>query len=129
MMKEAVFYCESCNHPVPLESEVCPHCGSRFTAVQCPKCSFVGEAPQFVNGCPQCGYLSPEQKRTRVSARAATVDEVGARPARGVQKRLPAEPTKSIRRESRLPGWFYSLAAVLLLVVLAGLILLLFRLH
>ncbi len=126
-MKEAVFYCESCSRPVPLDAEICPHCGSRFTAVQCPKCSFVGEAPQFATGCPQCGYLAPEVRRTRVRPAPAASATGQAPPAQTIRREQPPRPKRGFRSQSRLPPWFYSFASLLLLLVLAGLIMLLLR--
>lgn len=123
-MKHAVFYCENCGKPVPLDAEECPHCGSRFTAVQCPQCSFVGAARLFSAGCPQCGYLSPDLTQRRAGVEVVQSEtkpaQSGAAP---VQRRGDAPgPTQPVRRyrkgSNRLPGWFYTLASIALLAAL-----------
>lgn len=118
----ATFYCENCGKPVPLDAEECPHCQSRFTAVQCPQCSFIGPSRLFSAGCPQCGYLStsmaslglrPPQRMSQANAVAQTAEE---------KSELPPV-TRSYRKSSnRLPGWFYTLASITLLVALIALI-------
>jgi len=55
-MKEARFFCEHCGKEVKASARVCTHCGSFFSAVRCPKCSFSGAGELFLHGCPRCGY-------------------------------------------------------------------------
>ncbi|MDR1866872.1 MAG: zinc ribbon domain-containing protein [Treponema sp.] len=63
-MGQPHFICDNCIKEVPQDAEVCPHCGKSFASVKCPACGFVGEAKQFYEGCPICGYLSlpPSEK-------------------------------------------------------------------
>ena len=129
-MKQASFFCDNCGKPVPLDAQECPHCGSRFTAVQCPQCSFVGKGELFSEGCPECGYLSPTTGSEPLvfAPNAAPNVEAGARkatPQDGGLKPLPAYRKST----SRLPGWFYSLTSLLLLAVLVVLLILFFRLQ
>lgn len=126
-MKQAAFYCENCGKPVPLDAEACPHCQSRFTAVQCPQCSFIGAARLFSAGCPQCGYLAPELARRQggggrpVPAGKAVGPEPGDKPRRN-DTREASTVTRSYRKSSsRLPGWFYTVASIVLLAALVAL--------
>ena len=120
-MKHAVFFCENCAKPVPLDAEECPHCHSRFTAVQCPECSFVGEARLFSSGCPQCGFLSKGSEA--VSAQPLGEGDFDLPPE--VQEPTPRR--SYLRSKNRLPGWFYTVASILLLIVLIGLGVILFK--
>lgn len=127
----AVFFCENCRKPVSLDAVECPHCGSRFTAVQCPRCSFVGKAKLFSGGCPQCGFLAP----------AASGPGDDAEPGVAKRRRAPSaaprsgatangragRPTRS-RRHNGLPGWFYATASILLALVLVALVVIILRL-
>ena len=80
---------------------MCPHCGSSFIAVGCPKCGYEGKASEFGDGCPSCGYLMGQNLRVSVA------------PSR--QKR---EATPMSRR-------FYRIAGLVLLALFAVLIVLL----
>jgi hypothetical protein len=113
-MKQATFFCENCGKPVPLDAEECPHCGSRFTAVHCPKCSFVGKATLFTAGCPRCGFLSsaPTERNSRAEKREAPL---GRREKGSLRLGACRGGT------SHLPGWFYTVASILLLIALVGL--------
>lgn len=102
-MRHSTFHCENCGKPVPLDAEECPHCGSRFIAVECPRCSYVGEPYRFTSGCPKCGY-SYEGPQQKVATPSST------RPRR-----------VNLGRKSSLPGWFYTVASIFLLLVLVGL--------
>ncbi len=130
-MKHTTFYCENCAKPVPLDAEECPHCGSRFTAVQCPQCSYIGKAKLFANGCPECGFLAPDGEpgpKFHVTYADEALEEPSAGGAASSGEEL--KPIPAYRRStSRLPGWFYSLASVLLLALLIGLLFLIFRMH
>ncbi len=135
-MKHAVFFCENCGKPVPLDAEECPHCHSRFTAVQCPKCSFIGEGKLFASGCPRCGYLAqpydfePTSGVSRTSADgsgSATGPQnpktggqgAGGENATANEEQGTTAPLPKYRRSSaRLPGWFYTVASILLMIVL-----------
>jgi len=55
-VKRSRFFCEHCHQEVRPSAKVCPHCGRFFEAVRCPVCSYVGEAQDFLQGCPNCGY-------------------------------------------------------------------------
>ena len=125
-MKVALFYCENCRKTVPLEAELCPHCGRRFTAVQCPQCSYVGKAYLFSDGCPQCGYLGPAAGRRGAGEAQAiggipTPSPAPLRPKGGGRGRAAAGQT--------LPSWFYALASVLLVLVLVALVFVLLRMR
>lgn len=127
-MTHAVFYCENCRKPVPLESIECPHCGSRFTAVQCPRCSFVGEARLFSGGCPQCGFLAPVEGGRPVVKGKPAPDLPASRRADAAGTRMRAGAAGRETRSGGLPGWFYVLAAILLALVVLALGYILFKL-
>lgn len=121
-MKHAAFFCENCGKPVPLNAKECPHCGSRFTAVQCPECSYVGEARLFASGCPRCGYLAPQFAPGAQSAQGSPAPSAGDSPAGQGEGTETREAVRSYRRSSsRLPGWFYTVASIALLVILIAL--------
>jgi Double zinc ribbon len=50
------YYCEGCGAEVRKDARVCPRCGRFFSSVKCPRCGYVGQADDFVRGCPTCGY-------------------------------------------------------------------------
>jgi uncharacterized membrane protein YvbJ len=67
----ARFFCEECGAEVRPGAPVCPSCGSRFTAIRCPKCGYEGRGPEFKTGCPVCGYgmgLPETQVKTPAAA-------------------------------------------------------------
>lgn len=78
------FFCEGCNHEVPFNAEICPHCRKTFSAVKCPNCGFSGKANLFGSGCPHCGHFA---NRTRVGRRAQGVEGLG----RGSKKRKASD--------------------------------------
>jgi DNA-directed RNA polymerase subunit RPC12/RpoP len=124
-MKQATFFCDNCAKPVPLDAAECPHCGSRFTAVQCPQCSFVGKAELFSEGCPECGYLSPTTGSGPLTfARNSAAGAPRSTPQNAELKPLPAYR----KSESHMPGWFYTLTSILLLAVLVVLMIIILRL-
>lgn len=55
-MSDVRFYCENCGKHVKPRDKICSSCGSFFSQVRCPVCSFQGEVDSFLKGCPQCGY-------------------------------------------------------------------------
>lgn len=55
-MKRPRYYCEHCGAEVKRNSKICPHCGSFFSSVKCPKCEYSGRVSEFDHGCPVCGY-------------------------------------------------------------------------
>ena len=81
-MKSVKFYCEFCGEQVRASDKVCSHCGSFFTKVRCPACSFEGDAKLFQQGCPACGYSEPENigaatKKAKSKDRVTfTIDQV-----------------------------------------------------
>ncbi|MDP3179404.1 MAG: zinc ribbon domain-containing protein [Spirochaetaceae bacterium] len=95
-MKRPRYFCESCGAEVRADAKICPHCGSFFSSVKCPRCGHIGESADFRAGCPVCGY-----------ALAANPPPDDIKPAP-----IPADP---------LPWWVYPLVAAIVL----GLILLL----
>ena len=106
-MKRSRFFCENCHKEVRPNARVCPHCGRFFTAVRCPVCSYVGEAPQFASGCPNCGYSA------------------GSNAANGIEIESydPADPEYGTPRRAvpTRPAWVFPLALVILAVVFVGL--------
>ncbi len=90
-MKKKGFVCQSCSNLVPPNTDRCPYCGKFFKGVRCPECLYVGNASDFVRGCPSCGYLSDQKKNS------SRISETGI-----VEKKKP------------LPGWFYLVSAVFL---------------
>ncbi len=91
------FVCQNCGKAVPANTGRCPHCGRFFKGVRCPMCFFIGEADNFIKGCPSCGYLGDET----------------------INKGF-AEVKKSNRKTKHLPLWFVlSSAAFLTLIIIA----------
>lgn len=72
-MSRATFRCDHCQTPVPLHARSCPKCGKVFDAVRCPRCTYVGDPPEFANGCPSCGYLAGPRRPTRRALFAPTM--------------------------------------------------------
>ncbi|MBN1410498.1 MAG: hypothetical protein JW969_06610 [Spirochaetales bacterium] len=104
-MGKTRFLCEFCGREVPYNIEECPFCGKVFTAVKCPVCHKTGTPEQFMNGCPRCGYMTPQA-------------EEFARPEK-IKKR------KSVKKRDKrkpLPSWFYLLSGIGLIVALVILI-------
>ena len=102
-MKRSRFFCENCRREVRPTAKVCPHCGRFFEAVRCPACNFIGEASDFLHGCPNCGYAGGNDDRR------TGFEQVDY----GVPARQP---------NSGPPSWVWPLAIVILLVVFAGLV-------
>jgi uncharacterized membrane protein YvbJ len=94
------YFCENCGSEVDRGASSCPTCGSRFTAVRCPKCGYEGREGEFRSGCPVCGYMVPQ-----ASPRAGS-----------------APPARPKRRATLLPRWFYSVAAIALLAAVVVLL-------
>jgi len=95
-MREAVFYCEICGKPVPLDADYCSSCGNVFKGVRCPVCSFTGDPKLFLNGCPSCGYLHKDGKRKeKPQGRGRTSDSV-----------------------RRVPPWFIPVISIGLIVII-----------
>jgi len=98
---KARYYCGNCSREVSSNATACPYCGSGFTAVRCPKCDFEGRAPEFVDGCPSCGYMMT-----------------------GHEVRVPAMPGPK-KTQSTMSRRFYRIAGLVLLALFAILIVLL----
>lgn len=119
---QAAFYCENCGKPVPLDAEACPHCQSRFTAVQCPQCSFVGASRLFTAGCPRCGYLSAGlAPRAAPPAQRIAQSEPVAQQSGDADEDVPPVVRQYRKSTNRLPGWFYTVASIGLLIALIAL--------
>ena len=58
------FYCADCGAEVKRNAKECPHCGSSFGAVRCPKCLFEGKSELFASGCPVCGYVQAGSEKS-----------------------------------------------------------------
>jgi hypothetical protein len=67
------FFCEYCKSEVPPDADYCAVCGKKFSAVKCPKCGRTGEAKQFANGCPFCGYASQPTAAQPVPAKPSVI--------------------------------------------------------
>ncbi len=96
------FYCGNCSREVSANALVCPHCGSSFTAVRCPRCGFEDKPAIFADGCPSCGYMMSQEVRVPAT---------------------PAPPTR--RTRGGMSRQFYRIAGLILLVLFAVLIVLL----
>ncbi len=96
-MKEARFFCEHCGKEVKVNARVCNHCGSFFSAVRCPKCSFSGAGELFLHGCPRCGYAGGFGDSDQLeTAFEFSLDSPGRR--------------RSAGSGIQLPSWFYLVA-------------------
>ena len=100
------FYCADCGEPVPEKARKCTHCGSIFTAVRCPKCSFEGKGELFESGCPACGYLVAGGGEVSASPRAQAA---GHQSTRGISP------------------WFARIVGIVLLAVITMLVYLILR--
>ena len=105
--KNARFFCEKCGAEVRAGAPVCPSCGSRFSAVRCPKCGYEGGASEFRAGCPVCGYGVglPERGETPSESRRSM------RP--GVRRGIPVLFSRIV--VAALTLLIVALAAILLL--------------
>ena len=126
---ETRFYCENCGSDVPFNAEICPSCGKVFSAVKCPVCLFEGKPGVFLEGCPKCGYMSPQmdglssQSGRHSDARSYRHSDAASGNKKGYRARK-----KSNREKPRLlPRWVYSGGIMLLLVILLILLVALFR--
>ena len=100
--RNARFFCEQCGAEVRAGAQTCPSCGSRFTAVRCPRCGYEGAAPEFRDGCPVCGY-------------AAGLPQGGRTPPGSLQSRKPG-------RRKGIPVLFSRLAIAVLTLVIVVLV-------
>ena len=103
---KARYYCGNCSQEVSSNASQCPYCGSSFTAVRCPKCSYEGKAAEFRDGCPVCGYMMTQEVRVPV---------------------MPA--AKKPRPQNLLSRRFYRISGLVLLFLFAVLIVLLLIPH
>lgn len=101
--KNQKYFCDSCGLPVLPGSEICSHCGKKFSGVRCPSCGYQGREGEFFRGCPVCGYLASSNESGSVSRKA------------GYRKR---EEPKSFR----LPDWFFRTALIILLAAIGILV-------
>ncbi|ORC34500.1 hypothetical protein B4O97_12735 [Marispirochaeta aestuarii] len=132
-MKTARFYCENCGRAVPFDARMCPHCGKNFDAVKCPVCNYTGMPGEFLQGCPECGYLTPEQKEERDAALSrggrikGAADPIPARRDRGRNREIGLKMERKERdevlfSETKAPKKriIHSLVYFLILVLLSG---------
>ena len=132
-MKTARFYCENCGRAVPFDARMCPHCGKNFDAVKCPVCNYTGMPGEFLQGCPECGYLTPEQKEERDAALSrggrmkGAADPIPARRDRGRNREIGLKMERKERdevlfSETKAPKKriIHSLVYFLILVLLFG---------
>jgi hypothetical protein len=120
------FYCENCGKDVPFNAEICPTCGKAFSAVKCPVCLFEGKPGAFLQGCPKCGYMSPQIDGLRASPGRTSAAPSAERPM-GDGRASPGAKKNKREKSRLLPGWFYSGIVIILLVVLLILLIVLFR--
>jgi ribosomal protein L40E len=105
MAKQQAFFCEFCKAEVPEDATSCSVCGSKFSAVRCPKCGNTGPKNTFTDGCPVCGYASKASSQAEQSAPVKTV---------------PNTP-----KATQPSWWLFYAAAVVAIGCLAGLLLVL----
>lgn len=131
------FFCEFCGAKVDKWAIQCDKCGRVFDSIKCPKCSYVGKADDFPNGCPQCGFHSSSLDQLRDSIKnaqskasggdtdegeshnghrhnhAGSASGTAAAPSRrgGTSRKVSAPKRTS---EGQLPGWAYLLIIGLL---------------
>jgi len=53
-------FCDNCGKRVPFNAHVCPYCRKEFKAIRCPACGHQGKPVNFLNGCPECGYMQSQ---------------------------------------------------------------------
>jgi len=94
--KKPKFFCQYCNAEVKQNDRVCHHCGRFFASVKCAACGYAGDAKQFGNGCPVCGY--------------AVYGNVQDFERSGQKKQGAADP---------LPLWMYIVPSILLILLLS----------
>ncbi|GHU28105.1 hypothetical protein FACS1894172_06250 [Spirochaetia bacterium] len=99
------FYCDSCGIQVPPATEVCPNCGKTFASVRCPSCGLVGDVEIFIDGCPLCGYSSPDSPEE---------DSQIAFPVTAQRKSRLAESEMLI---APLPLWVYVVTGIAVMIV------------
>jgi len=126
---ETRFYCENCGNDVPFNAKVCPSCGKVFSAVKCPVCLFEGKPGVFLQGCPECGYMSPQIEGLSLQAgRHSDARSYKHSEAASANKKVRRSRKKPNREKSTLlPRWLYSGGIILLLVILLILLIALFR--
>ncbi len=100
------FFCDNCGTQVDRNQLRCPHCGRYFKSVKCPNCGLAGSPDLFVDGCPSCGYAAENNGNSF---------EIGS---------APVKPPKKPQKFSDL---FYKRIIPLLLIFLAVLLILFFR--
>ena len=80
------FFCEACGAEVKGRSESCPSCGRSFLGIRCPRCGKEGSADEFIQGCPDCGYMADFKE----SVSGRTARPAGDRPERRSRAPWPA---------------------------------------
>ena len=124
---ETRFYCENCGNDVPFNAEVCPSCGKVFSAVKCPVCLFEGKPGVFLQGCPECGYMSPQIEGLSSQSGGHSDAARHSDAASGNKKDRRARRKPNRGKSRLLPRWVYSGGIMLLLVILLILLIALFR--
>jgi ribosomal protein L40E len=105
MAKQQAFFCEFCNAEVPEDAVSCSVCGSKFSAVRCPKCGNTGPKDTFTDGCPVCGYAAKSLPPTK--------------------QNQPMRTTLNKPKSPQPSWWFFYAASVVAIGCLAGLLLVL----
>jgi hypothetical protein len=108
MDKEQKFFCEFCKSEVSRNADTCAVCGSKFSAVRCPKCGGAGSAATFADGCPFCGYASRKSSEVVVKK--------PLKPAIILDKSQKTKPSFTWLFYAALIAVFACLGAVLLLL-------------
>ena len=73
---KANYFCEACGNQVDKWDVRCPHCGKQFDPIKCPQCDYSGNAQEFSNGCPSCGFMSEEQKKAAADRNRAAQSKI-----------------------------------------------------
>jgi predicted amidophosphoribosyltransferase len=111
------YYCEFCGSLVRLGDRICPHCGSFFSQVRCPVCSFEGESHLFRQGCPSCGFASKDQPEAKPTARPAAKAKAAA-PRPGLEPAYTVRPPAP-KRQGGMPAWVLAVLVLLFVVIAA----------
>jgi predicted RNA-binding Zn-ribbon protein involved in translation (DUF1610 family) len=109
--QKAKFFCENCGAEVPADAKFCKNCGRFFTSVRCPQCGTSGPSSLFENGCPNCGYALPPNKKN--SHKSDTLYNVLSKGNMHKKKYTYHRPSN----DNSLPRWIYILTITALMAV------------
>lgn len=121
------FFCEFCGARVDKWAIQCDKCHRVFDSIKCPKCSYVGKAEDFPNGCPDCGFQSSSLNQLRdsiMTAQGMGDEEDGSGEHKGhdhsksISRKVTSQKGGKSSSEGNLPGWAY----LLIIGILTGVI-------